>query len=295
MTTVAVSATTGSQFSLSPQQPAAPFFIFGCPRSGTSLLSAMLGMHPRLAIPQESHFYSGIYPIVHRFGNLRHASTRTRLVREILRTEHIRLGPRRPRCQRHSTPLPGTTSTALWTGSCAPGPRDKANPGGVKKPPHIPCAGAPSSRHSRMLGSSIWSAMAGTSPCPTRRRSSDPSTFTLWLAGGSNTWPRRRKPAPFWGRTVSISCGTKTWWQTPSVSCAGFADSWVRSSPRGCWPTMRPKGLRTLRGEMRVTCGPNPGKQCGEMAGGNDQPGAPHLRNLGWKRPRPLRIRPGPR
>ena len=80
MTTVAVSATTGSHFSLSPQPPTAPFFIFGCPRSGTSLLSAMLGMHSRLAIPQESHFYSGIYPVVHRFGDLGHASTRTRLV-----------------------------------------------------------------------------------------------------------------------------------------------------------------------------------------------------------------------
>ena len=90
MTTVAVSATIGSQYPLSTQQPTAPFFIFGCPRSGTSLLSAMLGMHPRLAIPHESHFYSGIYPVVQRFGNLRHASTRTRLVREILRTEHIR-------------------------------------------------------------------------------------------------------------------------------------------------------------------------------------------------------------
>ena len=50
----------------------------------------MLGMHPRLAVPQESHFYNGIYPIVHRFGNLGHESTRARLVREILRTEHLR-------------------------------------------------------------------------------------------------------------------------------------------------------------------------------------------------------------
>jgi len=91
MTPVAVSATNVSHLSLSPRQPAAPFFIFGCPRSGTSLLSAMLGMHPRLAIPQESHFYSGIYPIVQRFGNLQHESTRARLVREILRTEHIRI------------------------------------------------------------------------------------------------------------------------------------------------------------------------------------------------------------
>jgi len=101
MTTVAVSATNRSRFSSHPLQTAAPFFIFGCPRSGTSLLSTMLGMHPRLAIPQESHFYSGIYPAVQRFGNLHHAPTRARLVREILRTEHIRTW----------TPAPSVTET----------------------------------------------------------------------------------------------------------------------------------------------------------------------------------------
>src|SRR5688572_3092406 len=90
MTTVAVSATTGSHFSLPTQQSSAPFFIFGCPRSGTSLLTAMMGMHPRLAIPRESHLYNSIYPAVRRHGNLDYAATRIRVVREILRTEHIR-------------------------------------------------------------------------------------------------------------------------------------------------------------------------------------------------------------
>ena len=98
MTTVAVSATNGSRFFSAPLPTTAPFFIFGCPRSGTSLLSAMLGMHPRLAIPQESHFYSGIYPAVRRFGDLRHAPTRARLVREIFRTEHIRGWTPAPSC-----------------------------------------------------------------------------------------------------------------------------------------------------------------------------------------------------
>jgi hypothetical protein len=68
----------------------APFFIFGCPRSGTSLLSSMLGSHPNLAVPYESHLYDSIYPIVRRYGNPSRPSVRARLVSEILRTEHIR-------------------------------------------------------------------------------------------------------------------------------------------------------------------------------------------------------------
>ena len=35
---------------------AAPFFIVGVPRSGTTLLRQMLRGHPRLAVPSESHF-----------------------------------------------------------------------------------------------------------------------------------------------------------------------------------------------------------------------------------------------
>ena len=76
--------------SFHPARQNSPFFIFGCPRSGTSLLSAMLGMHPNLAIPYESHLYTGIYPAVNRYVNLSHPRTRALLVAEILRTEHVR-------------------------------------------------------------------------------------------------------------------------------------------------------------------------------------------------------------
>jgi hypothetical protein len=86
-----VSAAIGSRSSST--QPSGhqknPFFIFGCPRSGTSLLSAMLGMHPRLAIPGESHLYDNIYPIVERHGDLDHAR-RARVLAEILRSEFLK-------------------------------------------------------------------------------------------------------------------------------------------------------------------------------------------------------------
>jgi hypothetical protein len=39
-----------------------PFFVVGCARSGTTLLRTMLDGHPRLAIPDESHFVVGLAP-----------------------------------------------------------------------------------------------------------------------------------------------------------------------------------------------------------------------------------------
>lgn len=42
-----------------------PFFIVGCPRSGTTLLRLMLDSHPELAVPDESHFITELHG---RFG-----------------------------------------------------------------------------------------------------------------------------------------------------------------------------------------------------------------------------------
>ena len=41
---------------------AAPFFVVGCARSGTTLLRLMLDSHPRLAVPPESHFIPRLAP-----------------------------------------------------------------------------------------------------------------------------------------------------------------------------------------------------------------------------------------
>ncbi|MGH9026753.1 MAG: sulfotransferase family protein [Acidimicrobiia bacterium] len=37
-----------------------PFFVVGCPRSGTTLMRVMLDSHPRLAVPRETHFVVGL-------------------------------------------------------------------------------------------------------------------------------------------------------------------------------------------------------------------------------------------
>ncbi len=67
-----------------------PLFIFGCPRSGTSLLTRMLHAHPNIAIPYESHLYNRVYPIVHRSNDLTDPRTRARLVEEILQTDYLK-------------------------------------------------------------------------------------------------------------------------------------------------------------------------------------------------------------
>ncbi len=67
-----------------------PFFIFGCGRSGTSLLSRMLNQHPNLAVPYESHLFNTFYPLLHYYGDLSVTRNRERLIRDILSIEVMR-------------------------------------------------------------------------------------------------------------------------------------------------------------------------------------------------------------
>lgn len=45
-----------------PTRPDDPFFVVGCARSGTTLLSVMLDRHPELAVTRETHFINKALP-----------------------------------------------------------------------------------------------------------------------------------------------------------------------------------------------------------------------------------------
>ncbi len=72
-----------------------PFFIVGCPRSGTTLLRNLLRAHPSLTVPPESHFIPRCYKA---FGDPADKTEARRLARYILSTSWVKdwgldLGP----------------------------------------------------------------------------------------------------------------------------------------------------------------------------------------------------------
>jgi Sulfotransferase family len=68
----------------------APFFIVGCPRSGTTLLQLLVESQPNIAIPPESHIFERFSDIFHCYGDFSKSANLRLFVHDLLRDYHIR-------------------------------------------------------------------------------------------------------------------------------------------------------------------------------------------------------------
>ncbi len=82
-----IQSETGTMVQVTP-----PIFIVGCPRSGTTLVGRILDSHSRIAIYNETHYYSIFGPDRHRYGDFRRSSNLMRLIddfRETIRVQGL--------------------------------------------------------------------------------------------------------------------------------------------------------------------------------------------------------------
>jgi hypothetical protein len=70
-----------------PDQP--PFFIVGCPRSGTTLLQILIDSHPAIAIPPESFIFDRFGPLLKSYGPLTEPGARRALAADLLTDRRI--------------------------------------------------------------------------------------------------------------------------------------------------------------------------------------------------------------
>jgi len=73
-----------------------PFFIFGSPRSGTSLLSRMVDSHEQLVVPNESLIFKMFSSFIDCYGDLSQLENQSVLLQDILATRVIRYWQPKP-------------------------------------------------------------------------------------------------------------------------------------------------------------------------------------------------------
>lgn len=61
-----------------------PIFVIGSERSGTTLLMAMLGNHPNIAVPEVAWFYPRFRPYLYSYGDLSIAANLRTLAEEMV-------------------------------------------------------------------------------------------------------------------------------------------------------------------------------------------------------------------
>ena len=64
----------------------APFFIIGCPRSGTSLLTRILNSHSSMCVPYETHLYRTFWPWRHFYRDLSSTAAKRALISDFAST-----------------------------------------------------------------------------------------------------------------------------------------------------------------------------------------------------------------
>lgn len=67
-----------------------PIFIVGAPRSGTTLLRAMLNRHPRIGLCDETFYFYYVYARQRTFGDLKEIRNRRLLAEKYIATDRIR-------------------------------------------------------------------------------------------------------------------------------------------------------------------------------------------------------------